>query len=101
MLTFTPSEEKSFVLLLRLHFKEELKRYAVNVLSSAFKHRNAKRKNPDSKDGNLPALRRFRGNMLSFQQAVMRVRNFYEGDSEIDILMRLIDNLREDVDCIK
>jgi potassium intermediate/small conductance calcium-activated channel subfamily N protein 2 len=40
MLTFTPSEEKSYTLLLRLHFKEELKRYAVNVLSSAYKHRN-------------------------------------------------------------
>lgn len=35
--------------------------------------------------------------MLSFQQAVLRVRNFYEGDSEIDILMRFIDHLRDDV----
>ena len=39
--------------------------------------------------------------MLSFQRAVLRVRNFYEGDSENDILMRLIDNLREDVDNIR
>ena len=29
------------------------------------------------------------------------MRNYYEGDSEIDILMRLIDNLREDVEDIK
>jgi hypothetical protein len=28
---------------------------------------------------------------------VLRVRNFYEGDSEIDILMRFIDHLRDDV----
>jgi len=42
MLTFTSSEEKSYNLLRRLHFKEELKRYAVNVLSCAFVHRNAK-----------------------------------------------------------
>lgn len=40
MLTFTPSEEKSYTLLLRLHFKEELKQYAVNVLASAYQHRN-------------------------------------------------------------
>ena len=39
MLTFAPPEEKSYTLLLRLHYKEELKRYAVNVLSSAFKHK--------------------------------------------------------------
>jgi potassium intermediate/small conductance calcium-activated channel subfamily N protein 2 len=44
MLTFTPSEEKSFNLLLRLHFKEELKEYAVSVLSSAYKHRLARLK---------------------------------------------------------
>ena len=101
MLTFTPSEEKSYTLLLRLHFKEELKRYAVNVLSSAYKHRNVSMQ-PEADDGKkLSVLRRFRGNMLSFQQAVLRVRNFYEGDSEIDILMRLIDHLRDDVEEIK
>lgn len=55
----------------------------------------------DDPDKNLSALRKFRGNMLSFQQAVMRVRNFYEGDTETDILMRLVDNLREDVDLVK
>lgn len=35
--------------------------------------------------------------MLHFQQAVGKVRAYYDGDSEIDILMRFIDNLREDV----
>jgi voltage-gated potassium channel len=39
MLTFAPSEEKSYTLLLRLHFKEELKRYAVNVLANAFRQK--------------------------------------------------------------
>lgn len=98
MLALTSSEEKSFNLLLRLHFKQELKRYAVNVLSSAYKHRNVKIQYPNDETKNLSALRRFRGNMLSFQQAVMRVRNFYDGDSEIDILMRQIDILREEVE---
>jgi hypothetical protein len=66
MLTFTQSEEKSYTLLLRLHFKEELKRYAVNVLSSAYKHRAARLNHPDDDTKNLAALRKFRGNMLSF-----------------------------------
>ena len=48
MLKFTPQEEKSYTLLLRLHFKEELKVYAVNVLANAYKHRNARIK---SKEG--------------------------------------------------
>lgn len=29
------------------------------------------------------------------------MRNFYEGDSEIDILMRFIDHLKDDVEEIK
>jgi Ion channel len=70
MLTFAPPEEKSYTLLLRLHYKEELKRYAVNVLTSAFRHRDARLKKPDNEYANLKALRKFRGNMLQFQQAV-------------------------------
>lgn len=101
MLNFTTSEEKSYNLLLRLHFKEELKEYAVNVLSSAYKNRNMQLKQPNNKEKNLQTLRRFRGNMLSFQKAVVRVRNFYEGDTENEILMKLIDNLRDQVEEIR
>ena len=39
MLTFAAPEEKSYILLQRLHYKEELKEYAVNVLSNAFRHK--------------------------------------------------------------
>lgn len=97
MLTFAPPEEKSYTLLLRLHYKEELKRYAVNVLTSAYKHRQSSLGMEGGNMQNLAAVRKFRGNMLQFQQAVSQVRNYYEGDSEIDILMRLIDTLRDDI----
>lgn len=39
LLSFEAAEQKSYTLLQRLHFKEELKVYAVNVLSAAFKHK--------------------------------------------------------------
>ena len=39
ILTFSAPEEKSYILLQRLHYKESLKEYAVNVLSSAFRHK--------------------------------------------------------------
>jgi hypothetical protein len=38
--------------------------------------------------------------MLSFQQAVNRVRSFYDGDTDTDILMRLVENLKEEVSVI-
>jgi hypothetical protein len=39
ILTFSAPEEKSYILLQRLHYKERLKEYAANVLSSAFRHK--------------------------------------------------------------
>lgn len=97
MLTFSPSEEKSYTLLLRLYFKDELKDYAVKVVNSALKQHIVKVKYPEDQARKLSALRMYRGDILSFQQALDRVRSFYESDSEIDILMRLIENLRDDV----
>jgi hypothetical protein len=100
MLTFTPQEEKSYTLLLRLHFKEELKIYAVNVLANAYKHRNARMKSEEGSEDAIDALRRFRAKMLSFQQAVTRVRSFYDGDTDTDILMRLVENLKDEVSTV-
>lgn len=64
MLSFLTSEERSYTLLLRLHYKEELKRYAVNVLSSAFRHKYVSIKEPESEHKILRAHRRMRANTL-------------------------------------
>jgi Ion channel len=67
MLTFAPPEEKSYVLLQRLHYKEELKMYAVNVLSTAFKHKLSEMKYKDSENNNVvSASRKFRASTLQF-----------------------------------
>lgn len=52
MLTFSAPEEKSYILLQRLHYKEELKNYAVGMLSYAFKHKleRVKYKDDDHKE---------------------------------------------------
>lgn len=101
MLTFTPQEEKSYTLLLRLHFKDQLKKYAVNVLSAAYQNRNAQLNNKDDQGTVIQYVRRYRAASLSFQQAVARVRSFYDGDTDSDILMRIIENLKEEVDQVK
>jgi hypothetical protein len=48
MLNFNANEEKSFNLLLRLYYKEVLKKEATMVLSSAFKQRTVKMKEPNN-----------------------------------------------------
>ncbi len=78
-----------------------MKKYAVNVLSAAYQNRNAQLKNKDDQAKVIQALRRYRAASLSFQQAVARVRSFYDGDTDSDILMRIIENLKEEVDQVK
>jgi hypothetical protein len=102
MLTFAPPEEKSYTLLLRLHYKEELKRYAVNVLSSAFRHKAAKLKYElDEASLVTAANRKFRANTLQFQQAASLVRIYSDNDGEMDMVMKLIDSLRDDIQLLK
>jgi hypothetical protein len=78
-----------------------LKKYAVNVLSAAYQNRNAQIKNKDDQGKVIQAVRRYRAASLNFQQAVARVRSFYDGDTDSDILMRIIENLKEEVDQVK
>eukprot|EP00347_Sterkiella_histriomuscorum_P010295 403376853 len=101
MLTFSPNEEKSYNLLLRLYYKEELKFKATQVLSSAFRQKNIKQKQPYNKDKILSSLRNFRSYMIDFQQAARTVRSFYEADTDVEIMQKLIENLMEDVSSLK
>ena len=78
-----------------------MKKYAVNVLSAAYQNRNAQIKNKDDQGKVIQAVRRYRAASLNFQQAVARVRSFYDGDTDSDILMRIIENLKEEVDQVK
>jgi hypothetical protein len=65
MLTFAAPEEKSYILLQRLHYKEELKEYAVNVLSRAFKHKILELKYKDPENSQVDrAFRNLRASTL-------------------------------------
>jgi hypothetical protein len=71
ILTFSAPEEKSYVLLQRLHHKEQLKEYAVNVLSSAFRHKVSQLENKDHQNDNKVerAHKNLRANTMQFQKA--------------------------------
>ena len=64
MLDFSETEEKLYDLLIRLYYKGQLKKEAVDVLSSAFVHRNAKINSPDNSSMILSLYRNFRSMML-------------------------------------
>ena len=64
MLTFSPNEEKSYNLLMRLYFKGELKIQAAKVLASAFRQKTIKFKEPQNKHKLMSSFRHFRYHMI-------------------------------------
>eukprot|EP00347_Sterkiella_histriomuscorum_P002571 403367638 len=101
MLTFSANEEKAYNLLLRLYYKGELKNRATLVLGSAFRQRNAHINNPEHHKKVLQAMRIFRMHMINFQSTARMVRAFYEADTDVEIMQKLIEKLMEDVNDLK
>ena len=101
ILDFSDGELRSYNLLERLYYKQQLKREAVAVLSSAFTHRNAKIEQPDNKSHILSLYRNFRSVLLSFQGTARIVRGMNEGDKDLDIMQNVLFTLVERVDNLK
>lgn len=68
-------EEKSYNLIIKLLLKQELKKEAVDVLSSAFNHRNSKLYDPNNHGKQLSTFRNFRSDLLIFQQKAKELKN--------------------------
>lgn len=60
MLEFDTYQEKTYNLLIRLRYKQDLKKYAVNVLSSAYKYKLTKKEFKNNPKTILESFRDFR-----------------------------------------
>ncbi|TNV83749.1 hypothetical protein FGO68_gene975 [Halteria grandinella] len=101
MLTFSPSEEKSFNLLMRLKFKEELKVHAINVLNSSYRYSQLNKKESQSNSVVSKAFKHFRNKVLTFKTAVRKVKVHYDQETEIEIFQKQLDSLADEVHNIK
>lgn len=101
MLAFDPTEEKTYSLLQRLSYKEELKKQATRVLAAAYKGRSHLKKNTKNSRAYVGSIRDFRKNILSFQKTARTVRSFYEGDTDIEILGKSVEGLYDEMGNIK
>jgi hypothetical protein len=101
MLAFDPTQEKTYSLLQRLSYKEELKKQATRVLAAAYKGRSILKKNSKNSRAYVGSIRDFRKNILSFQKTARTVRSFYEGDTEIEILGKSVEGLYDELSQIK
>ena len=101
VLHFDQAEERSYDLLCRLEDKEELKLEAVNVLTSAFRHRKAKNETPDNKSLVLDKLKTFRKYLMNFQKIAKAIRGNYGTENPNDSVRDEIDELRENIKTLR
>jgi hypothetical protein len=64
ILNFTEYEERAYNLLLKLFYKNELKKRAIEVLHASFTHRNAKELDPHNTPIILSHFRHYRSQMI-------------------------------------
>jgi potassium intermediate/small conductance calcium-activated channel subfamily N protein 2 len=97
LLLLDQSEERSYELICRLEDKESLKLEAVNVITSAFRHKKAKGDYPDKKKMILGKLKTFRKYLMNFQTIAKSIRGNYGMDTPTDRVRREIDDLRTSI----
>ena len=76
MLEFSSNEQSSYNLLVRLATKQEMKKQAVSVLSTAYAHRNIKINHPKNKDLQMDYFRIFRTELIKFKSIAQEVRSW-------------------------
>jgi hypothetical protein len=96
-LYFDQSEERSYELISRLEDKETLKLEAVNVITSAYRHKKTKELNPDNKKIILGKLKVFRKYLMNFQTIAKSIRGNYGMDTPTDRVRREINDLRNSI----
>lgn len=97
MLTFNSNEEKSYTLLQRLEYKMQLKEQAAKVLVKSYKQRIIQQREPENKKKQMNQFMDVRQTMIVFQNCVRSVKNFYEADTDVEIMQRLIETLMDDI----
>lgn len=101
MLSFDPTEEKTYSLLQRLSYKAKLKKQATYVLAAAYKGRSILKKNSKNSGSYISSIRDFRKYILDFQKTARTVRSFYEGDTDIEILGKSVEGLYDEISNIR
>ncbi|TNV83855.1 hypothetical protein FGO68_gene17092 [Halteria grandinella] len=101
MLNMKPSEEKSFNIILRLHFKEELKDHASLVLGSAFNMKRYEKRQPYSENLYQIAVKRMKNSIQAFKRAMSKVRRYMDEESQMDMFTNQVDNVQDEVKILK
>lgn len=93
LLEFTKQEEKSYDVLCKLAYKDDLRMKAVNVILSA-QRQKVERQKDDLDINNLAIVfRDFRKNIFSLKQISKRVRSMYEDYNEVEMVTKDVEDI--------
>lgn len=101
MLEFSSNEQSSYNLLVRLATKQEMKKQAVNVLSTAYAHRNIKINHPKNKDLQMDYFRIFRTELIKFKSIAQEVRSWDHQKKDGDVMGSILEDAIEIIDQLK
>eukprot|EP00347_Sterkiella_histriomuscorum_P018433 403345527 len=98
-LSFTPSQNKAYLLLQRLYWKELIQKESVKAVATLYKHKLLSKKQ-DIFDVNtkidpklLSSARTFRRHMVKFKETTRKMFNYNEGNTETQYISKEVERL--------
>jgi hypothetical protein len=96
LLVLEPGEEKSYIIMKRLKFRDNMRELAGSVLTAAVRYRHLIRHYPKEKKTHAIQLGRFRNYINEFHKLRIQMRIVYDFDSFEDCIERSISYVIED-----
>ncbi|CDW88462.1 small-conductance calcium-activated potassium channel protein [Stylonychia lemnae] len=100
LLEFSKQEEKSYDILCKLAFKEDLRMKAVNVILSAQRQKVERQKDDLDISRLAVVFRDFRKNVFSLKQVSKRVRAMYEDYNEVEVVTKDVEEINQEVNLL-
>lgn len=100
ILLFTSAEQKAYAQLIKLFYKSQLKKQAVNVLSTGFKYKTKKINKMDPKSIES-AFHDFRMNLLQFKNVSHLLKKLNFGNTDDEFTISILEDLVDKVNRLK
>ena len=97
LLEFTKQEAKSYEILCKLRYKEELRMRAVNVFISSQKQKQERAKDDLEVERLAVAYRDFRRNVFLLKQTAKRIRAMYDDYNDVELVTKDIEDINQEI----
>ena len=100
LLEFTKQEQRSYEILQKLSFKDELRLRAVNVIISAQKQKKERQKDDLEINSLAVAFRDFKKNVFDLKQTSKRIRAMYEDYNDVELITKDVEDINQEIELL-